>query len=100
MDAARDDDDHLALAEDLVALGITGSTALEVQLSFELLITIQVLQRIGAADFERDERVVVCRLAKLAKADAIGRAGHPPHVLDDLVPPCQLVVAADPETEV
>ena len=47
VDAARDEQHELALAEDLVALGVGRRAALEVQLPFQLLVAIEILQRIG-----------------------------------------------------
>jgi hypothetical protein len=70
VDAAGDQQHELALPENLVALALRRRAALEVQLLFELLIAIEVLERIGRADFERDERVVVARLAKLTLLSA------------------------------
>ena len=72
VDAAGDERrTSLALAEDLVALGVGRRAALEVQLPLELLVAIEILQRVGRADFERDERIVVAGLAELAEADAV-----------------------------
>ncbi len=99
VNAAGDDDDRLAAAEDLVAFGIARRAVTEVQLAFELLVAIEVLQRIGAGDLQRDERIVVRGPAELAEADAIARSRDQAHVLDDLVPARELVVAADPEAE-
>ena len=53
----------------------------------------------GAADLERDERVVAAGLAELAEPDAVGARRRQLHVLDDLVPARQLVVGADLEAE-
>ena len=89
----------LALRENLVALGIGRRAALEVQLSLELLVAIEVLQRIGRADFQHDERIVVRGLAQLAHLDPIAGRVHLPHVFDDAVPPRQLVVGANAEAE-
>jgi hypothetical protein len=100
VDRRRDREHGLALLEDLVALGVGRRAALEVQLPLELLVAIQVLQRLAARDLERDERIAVRRLAQLAEADAIARARHELHVVDDPVPPRELVVAADAEAEV
>ena len=92
-------DDHLALAEDLVALGVGRRAALEVQLPLQLLVAIEILQRLGRADFERDERIAVAGLAELAEADAVRVGRGELHVVDDLVPADQLVVGADLEAE-
>ena len=96
----RGDHDHdLALPEDLVALGVGRRAPLEVELPLHLLVAIQVLQRVGAGDLERDERIAVGRLPELAEADAIRRARHLLEVVDDLVPARQLVVGPHPEPE-
>ena len=73
--------------------------ALEVQLALELLVAVQVLQRVGRADFEGDERVALAGLAELAEAHAVGTGRRELHVLDDLVPARQLVVGADLEPD-
>ena len=73
--------------------------ALEVQLPFELLVAVEILQRVGRADFERDERIAVAGLAELAEADAVGVRRGQLHVVDDLVPAGQLVVGADLEAD-
>src|SRR5437870_5750318 len=59
-----------------------------------------VLQRVGRADLERDERVAVARLSELPEAHAVRIRRGNLHVLDDLVPADELVVVAHfvPET--
>ena len=42
MDVVRDEDDRFAGAEDLVALGVGGRAALEVELAFERLVAVEV----------------------------------------------------------
>ena len=46
VDAAGDEQHQLALPEDLVALGVGRRAALEVELAFELLVAVEVLQRV------------------------------------------------------
>lgn len=99
VNAAGDQDDRLAGAEDLVALGFGRGAALKVELPLELLEAIEVFQRLGRADFDRDERVTVGRLAELTHADPIGCTRHEAHVLDDPVPAREFAVGSDPEAE-
>ena len=67
-------DDRLAVrGRSRRARRAVGAPSLEVQLALQLLVAIEVLQRVGRADFERDERVAVRRLAELAEA-ARGRS--------------------------
>ena len=65
-----------------------------------LLVAIEVLQRLGRADLHHDERD--CRRSTF-RARGSGRdrsrADDLAHVLDDLVPPRELVVGADAEAE-
>jgi len=99
MDAAGDGQHQLALAEDLVALGVARRTALEVQLALELLVAFEILQRVRRADLERDERVVLAGLAELAEAHAIGIRRGQLHVLDNPVPAHEFVVGPDLEAQ-
>jgi hypothetical protein len=99
MDVAGDQHDGLARAEDLLALAVARRAALEVQLAFELLEALDVLQRVRRADFDRDERVAVGRLAQFVHAHAVGCRGDHLHVLHDLVPARELRVGSDLEAE-
>jgi len=67
---------------------------MEVQLLFELLVAIQILQRVGGADFQHDERIAVARFSELAIAHAIRARCRELEVLDRLVPPHERVVRA------
>jgi len=72
---------------------------LKVEPAFELLEMIEILDRVGRADFEKDERIVVRSLAKLAQPHAIGSIRNHSHVLNDLIPTSELLVFADPKAE-
>ena len=99
VDAAGDEHDDLARAGRSRRARRARRAALEVQLPLELLVAVEVLQRVGRADFERDERVAAGGLAELAVAHAVRCAGRELHVFDDLVPANELVVGADLEPD-
>ena len=100
VDVVGDEDDGLAGAEDLVALGVGGRAALEVELAFQGLQLVEIAQVFGGADFQQDEGIAVGGGAEVAELDAVRAVGDGLHVLDDLVPADQLLVAADAEAEV
>jgi hypothetical protein len=72
---------------------------LKVQLAFELLVAIAVRDDVRRADLNDDERVAAGTLAQFAERDAIRSGRDHFHVLDDLVPPRQLVVGSDREPD-
>ena len=100
VDVVGDEDDGLSGAEDLVALGVGGGAALEVELTFQVLQLVEIAQVFGGADFEDDERIAVGGGAEVAEPDAVGAIGDGLHILDDLVPSNQLVIGADAEAEI
>src|SRR4029077_10489478 len=89
----------LALAENLVALGVARRAVLEIELPLEPLVAVEGLERLRRADLERDERIVAARLPELADPDAVGTRRRELHVLDDLVPPRELAVGGDQMAE-
>ena len=78
VDVVGDEDDGLAVAEDLVALGLGGGAALEVELAFQVLQLVEIAQVLGGADFQQDERIAVGGRAEIAELDAVGAIGDEP----------------------
>jgi len=95
-----DENDRFAGAEDLVAFGVGGRAALEVELAFEGLDAVEVAQVIGRTDFHEHERIAAGGGTEIAEADPVAVGGDVLHVLDDLVPADEFLVAADAEAEV
>ena len=74
VDVVGDEDDGLAGAEDLVALGVGGGAALEVELAFQVLQLVEIAQVFGGTDFQQDEGIAVGGGAEIAELDAVRAA--------------------------
>ena len=99
VDAAGDHHHRFALAEDVVAIAWARRPALEIQPALQLLVAVQVLERVGRADLEQDERVPAVGRAQLAEPDARRLGRRLLHVVDNHVPPRQAIVGADLEPD-
>ena len=98
MHAGGDEHDGLALAEDLVALARVRGAVPEIQPPFELLVAFQVLASCRASPISRTAMngwPSVDVPSSLHPHAIRARRGEL-HVFDDLVPPRELVVGADP----
>ena len=96
---AGDEHDRLAVPEDFVAIARARRAVLEVQAAFQLLVAVEIFQRLGRRNLEGDERIALAGLSQIAEPDAVGSGRDELHVVDDLVPPRELVVGADLEPD-
>ena len=99
MYAAGDEQHDLALPEDLVPLTRRRGAVLEVEPPLDLLVSIEVADRVRRADLQREKRLAAARASELAEADPVGARRRVLHVVDDGVPAGQLSVRADPEAD-
>src|SRR5258706_15845458 len=85
VDGVGDENDALAVAENLIALGIGGGAVLEVELALQGLDAVEIAEVFGGADFEEHEGIAVSGGAEIAEADAVAVGGDHLHIVDDLV---------------
>ncbi len=99
VDAAGHEHDDLALVEDGVALGVGGRSVLEVEAALELAVPVEILERLGRADFHQHEGLPLGGRAELAVPHAVRVGRGLLHVLDDAVPAGEVVVRAHAESQ-
>ena len=100
MDVVGNHHDGLALRKDLVPLSVGGGAALEVELPFELLEMLEILERGRRGNFGDNEGILLGGGAEGPNPDPVGVLRHQLEILNDLVPAGQFPVGADPEAEI
>ena len=80
--------------------GVGRRSTLEVELAFEGLQAVEVLQLLGRADLQQDKRIAERGGAEVAEPHALGLIGDLLEVFHDLVVAHQLLVAANAESKI